>query len=92
MTIQHIAGKNKGKIILYALSTCGWCKKTRALLESLGVEYDYEYVDLLEGEERSKSMNMVNKWNPSSSFPTIVINDQLCITGFDEDAIREAFK
>jgi glutaredoxin-like protein NrdH len=92
MAIQHIAGKNKGKIMLYALSTCGWCKKTRALLESLGVEYDYEYVDLLEGEERSKAMDMVNKWNPSFSFPTIVINDQRCITGFDEDAILEAFK
>ncbi|NLE94073.1 MAG: glutaredoxin family protein, partial [Dehalococcoidia bacterium] len=24
--------------MLYALSTCGWCQKTRSLLEHLGVE------------------------------------------------------
>ena len=37
---------DRGQVTLYALSTCVWCKKTRALLEELGVAYDYEYVDL----------------------------------------------
>jgi len=29
MAMTHVDGKNKGKIMLYALSTCVWCKKTK---------------------------------------------------------------
>lgn len=44
MKLEHVDGENKGNIVLFALSTCGWCKKTRMLIEDLGVEYDYIYV------------------------------------------------
>lgn len=91
MVVQHVAGKDKGKIMLYALSTCVWCKKTRALLEELGVTYDYEYVDLLQGKERDDAITVVKKWNPSCSFPTLIINDK-CIVGFKDTEIREALK
>ena len=90
MKIEHIEGKNKGKIILYALSTCVWCKKTKKLLEKLGVEYDYIFVDLLEGKDREKAVNEVQKFNPRSSYPTLVINDKNCIVGYKEDKIKEA--
>ncbi len=90
MTIIHISGKNAGKIMLYALSTCGWCKKTKNLLNTLGVQYDYTDVDLLTGEERENVMRIVNRWNPSGSFPTIVINNSQSILGFNEDEIRKA--
>jgi len=89
MAMEHIAGKNVGQVTLYALSTCVWCKKTRTLLDELGVAYDYEYVDLLEGDAKTKSMNVVRKWNPACSFPTLIINDK-CIVGFQEDKIRQA--
>ena len=92
MAVEHVAGKNAGKIMLYALSTCIWCKKTRQLLTDLGVEYDYLYVDLLQGEERANAMLMVEKWNPDSSFPTMVLNDKISICGFKEKEIKEALK
>ena len=88
MSMEHVEGKNKGNVVLYALSTCGWCKKTRMLLEDLGVEYDYVYVDLTEGEERSAVMKDVQKWNPQLSFPTVVINNKDVIVGFKEDEIK----
>jgi glutaredoxin-like protein NrdH len=88
--IEHIKGKNKGKILLYALSTCGWCKKTKDFLNNLGVEYSYIFVDLLEDTDRDNVMNEVRKWNPACSFPTIVINNKDCIVGFKEDKIKEA--
>ena len=50
--MQHVPGENRGKITLYALSTCGWCQKTKNFLDELGVKYSYVYVDLLEGKER----------------------------------------
>ena len=77
---------------LYALSTCGWCAKTRKLLEELGVAYDYEYVDQLKGEERDGAIKRVEKWNPACTFPTLVIKDNKCIIGFKEDEIRQALK
>jgi glutaredoxin len=87
--VEHVNGQDTGKIMLYALSTCVWCKKTKQLLGDLGVEFDYIYVDLLEGDDKDKTMNEVEKWNPRCSFPTLVINDK-CIVGFKEDEIREA--
>jgi len=89
MTIEHVEGKDAGKLMLYALSTCGWCRKTKQLLNDLGVAYDFVYIDLLQGKERETAINIVKKWNPASSFPTLVINDSNCIIGFDENGIKK---
>jgi glutaredoxin len=75
--------------MLYALSTCVWCKRTRQFLEDQDVEFDYIYVDLLQGEERREVAAQVRKWNPSASFPTVVIDDEKCIIGYNKDQIRE---
>jgi glutaredoxin len=92
MALNHVAGKKKAKIMLYALSTCGWCKKTKALLNELGVEYDYTDVDQLKGEEQKAAVKEIMKFNPETNFPTMVINSKKCIVGFKEDDIREALK
>jgi glutaredoxin-like protein NrdH len=89
MNVTHVDGKNKGKVMLYALSTCGWCQKTKDLLNKLSVEYDYIYVDLLKGNERTEALDEVRKFNPDCNFPTIVINGSKCIVGFREDDIRK---
>ena len=90
MSVEHVAGKNKGKVMLYALSTCGWCRKTKELLKELGVEYDFTDVDLLQGKEKEDAISEVTRHNPSCSFPTLVVDNDKCIVGFREDAIREA--
>lgn len=90
MKMQHVEGQNKGKVVLFALSTCGWCKKTRELIEDLDADYEYVYVDLTKGEERDEVVEMVKKWNPQLSFPTLVINDDKTIVGFKEEEIKEA--
>jgi glutaredoxin-like protein NrdH len=86
----HITGKNKGEVVMYGLSTCVWCKKTRQLLTDLGVDFDYLYVDLLSGNEEESAIKEVKRFNPSVSFPTIIINNERAILGFDEQAIRKA--
>jgi ferredoxin-thioredoxin reductase catalytic subunit len=52
MAMEHVVGKKKGDVKLYALSTCVWCKKTKQLLNELGVDYHYTFVDLLPEDER----------------------------------------
>ncbi|RJQ39958.1 MAG: glutaredoxin family protein [Dehalococcoidia bacterium] len=78
--------------MLYALSTCVWCAKTKKLLDEMGVAYDYEYVDHLQGEAKEQAIREVKNWNPACSFPTLVINDRTCIVGFKEDEIRGVLK
>ncbi|MDP3624869.1 MAG: glutaredoxin family protein, partial [Methanobacteriaceae archaeon] len=89
MKLEHVNGEKKGEILLFALSTCGWCKKTRLLLEELGVDYDYVYVDLTEGDERNEVIENLKKWNTSLSFPTLVLNNDKSIVGFDKASIEE---
>ncbi len=79
------------KVMLYALSTCGWCKKTRTFLDENGIEYDYVYVDELKGARRDEVMEQVRRWNPKGSFPTVVIDDSQAIVGFQEERLREVF-
>lgn len=90
MEIIHVEGEDRGDIMLYALSTCVWCKKAKMLLDELGVAYSYVYVDTLQGEERDKKVSELKNWNPACSFPTLVFNQEKCIVGSDEEKIREA--
>ena len=88
--IEHVEGKDKGDVMLYAISTCVWCKRTKRLLNNLGVKYDYIFVDQLQGDEKKQVEKEVEKYNPRCSFPTLVINEKDCIVGFKEDEIKEA--
>lgn len=88
-SVVQVSGEKKADIMLYALSTCPWCKKTKALLNELGLEYRYVDVDLLEGDARQDAMKDVEKCNDRFSFPTIEVNGSECIVGFKEDKIRE---
>jgi glutaredoxin len=92
MGFECVEGRNRGKIVLYALSTCVWCNKTKKLLADLGVEYSYVFVDLLKGEDRKSALDDVKRHNPKATFPTTVIDDEKCIIGFKEKEIKEALR
>ncbi len=87
--MKRVEGEDRGDVVLYALSTCVWCKRTKRLLGELGVAYSYEDVDLLSGEESARVQEEVRRWNPKCSFPTMVLGGEDCIQGFDEARIRE---
>jgi len=87
----HVDGKDRGKVLLYTLSTCNWCRRTRELLRELDVAYSYLDVDLLPEEEMEAMIREVTRWNPQGSFPTLVIDDETVIAGFREEQIREVF-
>ena len=91
MSLTHVKGKNKGEVVLYALSTCVWCKKTKKLLEQLGVEFDYVYVDLLADAEKGQVLADMARHTSRRAFPTIVIDNGTTIQGYQEKRIREVF-
>ncbi|MDO5848467.1 MAG: glutaredoxin family protein [Methanobrevibacter sp.] len=86
---KHVDGENHGNIKLFALSTCGWCKKTRMYLEENEVAYDYVYVDLTTGAQRDIVMREFEEYNPDMSFPTIVINGSEVIIGYEPDEMAK---
>lgn len=88
MKFNRVTGTNKKhRVTLYALSTCGWCRRTKELLNSNSIEYDYIDVDLCTGEEREQVLKTVEGLNPRISFPTIQIDDRV-VVGFDEPEIK----
>jgi glutaredoxin len=90
-TPTKVEGKDAGEVMLYALSTCGWCKKTKLFFKKRGIAYSYIDVDLLDGKEREDVMSEVKKWNARCSFPTIVLGNKKAIVGFEEEKMGEAF-
>ena len=90
MEFETVPGTDRGDLKLYALSTCVWCKKTKKLLDELGVKYAYVFVDKLEGASKQSARDEVKRWNPACSFPTLVIDNHRCIVGFKEHEIKEA--
>lgn len=89
MTMQRSTGKRaKHRVRLYALSTCGWCQRTKQLLDDNDVAYEYIFVDQTAGAEREEVVNRVRALNPRGSYPTVEIDDEV-VVGFDEERIRE---
>jgi glutaredoxin-like protein NrdH len=89
MNVNHVEGADKGKLLIYTLTTCIWCKKTKAFLENLGVGYNFVEVDVLSNEEKEKALTEIKRFNPSCSFPTLVVNGEQCIVGYNEAKIKE---
>jgi glutaredoxin len=92
MKMNRVEGKDRGRVRLFTLSTCIWCKKTKTFLEAEDVGYEYVDVDTLQGEEREEAVDELKRFNPRCSFPSLVINDGDCIVGYNEEKIKEALK
>lgn len=87
--IKTVPGNSEKKLMLFTLSTCIWCRKTKALLEELGVGYQYVDVDLLSQTDQDEVYKEMDKYQ-SGSFPTIVFNGgEKVIVGFEEEELRE---
>lgn len=77
------------KVKIYTLSTCVHCKAVKKFLDECRVQYEFEDVDLLTGDEQRAILEDVRKINADCSFPTIIIGDRVII-GFREGDIRQA--
>lgn len=88
-----IVGENKKhRVLLYTLSTCAWCKRTKKFLRDNNIEYEYVDVDLCDEVDRRKIHSDIKRRGGSFTYPTIIVDDDVLITGFSEDQLREALK
>jgi len=88
-----VAGKNnKHQVLMYAISTCAWCKMTKKFLKENEVEYEYVDVDLASDEDHEKIREDISSKGGEPSYPTLIIDDKTVITGFRKDKIEEALE
>jgi glutaredoxin-like protein NrdH len=93
MKVMKVPGSNnKHRVLLYALSTCAWCKRAKKLLKDENIEYEYIDVDLCDEMDRNKIQNDIKRRGGRPVYPTIIIDDDILITGFDENRIKEALR
>lgn len=76
------------KIILYSLSTCGFCQAIKKMLDDLEITFQCFQADELPAEERKKVIQELKKVNPKCSFPTVVIGDET-VVGYKIQEIKE---
>jgi glutaredoxin len=88
--IKKVSGKKTKDILVFSLSTCVWCDKSRELLDELGLEYGHLIVDLMDDDaEQQEVFNILGKYGDNIGFPMILINDgEKVIMGFNEAEIR----
>ena len=82
--------KKDHQVLLYALSTCGWCKMTKALLKDYDIEFEYIDVDKLEASDREIVNKDIKNRGGRLAFPTLIIDDKTLITGLKKDQILQA--
>jgi glutaredoxin len=93
MQISKVQGEKKQhKVVLYALSTCVWCKMTKQFLKDNEVEYDYTDVDLCTEEDKQKIRQHIQSKGGPLSYPTTIVDDNVVITGFRKDLLKEALE
>jgi glutaredoxin-like protein NrdH len=93
MDISKVSGKNnKHKVFVYALSTCVWCKLTKQYLNDNKVEYEYVDVDLCGEEDKQKIRETIQSKGGTLSYPTTIVDDNVVITGFRKDKLKEALE
>ena len=73
---------------VFALSTCPYCRMTRAYLDENDVEYDVVEVDLLTGAEREEAIAEVKGLSGGTSFPVILVDEDI-IVGFNKKRMKE---
>lgn len=89
--LEVIEGENRDHdLLLFALSTCGWCRKARQYLDDNRLAYRFVYVDQLEGDAQKEVFEVVKERNPRRTFPTLIVDGEDVIAGFNEERYKEA--
>jgi glutaredoxin-like protein NrdH len=77
--------RSEHEITVYALSTCGFCKRAIAFLNTRGIAYRYVYLDLIPLETKAEAKKALKaRYKDDIAFPFTVIDGDRHLVGFIE--------
>ena len=87
LDFTHVEGsRNDHDVVLYALSTCAFCKKGIDFLTKAGVDFKYIYLDQLDVElKREVKGELKSQFDNLVVFPVLVVDESRALTGFTKD-------
>jgi glutaredoxin-like protein NrdH len=93
MQTTKVEGNNrKHKVLLYAISTCGWCRRAKNTLKELDVEYEYIDIDLCSTEDRQQIRQDIQSRGGRLAYPTIIVDNKILLTGPSREDLKEALE
>jgi glutaredoxin len=91
-TIKVPGKNNKHHVLLYALSTCGWCKRAKKFLIENGVEFEYVDVDQCSSEDKNKARQDIQRLGGRLAYPTIIVDNEILLTGAPQEKLKEVLE
>ena len=88
-TIKVQGKNNRHRVLMYAISTCGWCKRAKKFLRDNNINYEYVDIDLCSREDRDRIREDIISRGGRLSYPTIIVDDNILITGFQPGRVKE---
>jgi glutaredoxin len=93
MPFSKVPGKkNEHKVVVYALSTCVWCRMTKEFLKDNSIEFEFLDVDQCDQKEKEQARQLILSKGGALNYPTTLIDDKIIITGFRKDQLKEALQ
>ena len=82
----RVEGENKRHTVtVYALSTCGFCKRALAFLEANKIEYQFLYMDKIPLETKTEAKKILKEtYHQDIAFPFAVVDGKEPLVGFIE--------
>jgi glutaredoxin len=76
------------KVVMYTLSTCPWCRKTKKYFADHNIPFQYVDYDLQPAQEQEKIEQEMKKRSGPLSFPWVLIGEDL-VVGWNPDKYDE---
>jgi len=85
-----VPGKNKEhKVLMYAISTCIYCKRAKKWLRDQDIEYLYVDIDLCNAEDRATIRKDILARGGQLIYPVIIIDDDILINNLRINKLKE---
>lgn len=76
------------KVVLYALSTCPWCRKTKQFLKDKGVPFEFIDYDLAKEDVQANIEKEIQESGSSLAFPYVKIDGDV-VVGYDPQRLAK---
>jgi arsenate reductase-like glutaredoxin family protein len=84
-------GEHMAKVLMYTISTCPVCRKTKEFFRARGIPFDFIDYDLASENEQNKIAAEMMKGTGNIGFPFVRIDDVVVI-GFNPERFEQLLK